>query len=48
MRFTKQRGGAEQFLATIDQRERQLMDVLFGADTVAGETELRAILGQAP
>lgn len=46
--LAKQRGGAEQFLATIQQRERQLMDVLFDAGPVACETELRAILGQAP
>ena len=36
------------FLETIRQRERQLMEVLFDGDAVAGETELRAILGQAP
>jgi hypothetical protein len=46
--LAKQRGGAEQFLETIRQRERQLMGVLFDGDTVTGETELRAILGQAP
>lgn len=44
---TKLRGGAETFLHTIREREQQLMDLLFDADTVTGETELRRILGQA-
>lgn len=44
---TRLRGGAEQFLETIRQREKQLMDLLFDADPVACETELRRILGQA-
>jgi hypothetical protein len=43
----KGRGGADAFLATIRDRERRLMDVLFDADAVAGETELRRVLGQA-
>ena len=43
----RQRGGAEQFLATIHERERRLMELLFEADAVACETELRTILGQA-
>lgn len=46
--IARQRGGAEQFLATIAERERRLMDLLFDADPVTCETELRAILGQAP
>jgi len=41
-------GAAEQFLATVDQRERELMDVLYHRELVACETELRRILGQAP
>lgn len=44
---TKLKGGAEQFLATIRQREQQLVDLLFDADAVACETELLRILGQA-
>lgn len=40
-------GGAERFLETIREREQRLMDLLFDADPVACETELRAILGQA-
>ena len=43
----KQRGGAEQFLATIHEREQRLMEFLFDSDPVACETELRLILGQA-
>ena len=43
----RQRGGAEQFLATIREREQRLLDVLFDADPVACETELRRSLGQA-
>lgn len=43
----KQRGGAERFLQTIQEREQRLMDLLFDADPVAAETELRRILGQA-
>jgi len=45
--IAKQRGGAERFLETIRTREQQLMELLFDADAVAGETELRRILGQA-
>jgi len=40
------RGGAEHFLATIREREQRLMDMMFDADPVACETELRRILGQ--
>lgn len=43
----KQRGGAERFLETIRDREQRLMDLLFDADAVACETELRRMLGQA-
>jgi hypothetical protein len=45
--IAKQKGSAERFLDTIRTREQQLMDLLFDADAVAGETELRRILGQA-
>ena len=44
---TKVPGGAERFLATIREREQQLMQLLFSADPVACETELARILGQA-
>jgi len=43
----RQRGGAERFLATIREREQGLMDLMFDADLVACETELRRVLGQA-
>lgn len=43
----KLRGGAERFLETIREREQALMDLLFDAEPVACETELRRILGQA-
>lgn len=43
----RQRGGAEQFLATVREREQRLLDLLFDAEAVACETELRRILGQA-
>jgi len=45
--MAKKRGSAEQFLGTIRTREQQLMELLFDGDPVAGETELRRILGQA-
>lgn len=44
---TRRRGGAEQFLATIREREQQMMELLFHAAPVACETELVRILGQA-
>ena len=40
-------GGTERFLATIREREQQLMHLLFDSDPVACEPALRAILGQA-
>lgn len=43
----RQRGGAERFLETIREREQRLLDLMFDADRVACETELRRILGQA-
>jgi hypothetical protein len=45
--LARQRGGVEQFLATIEQRERALMDQLFDADRVTCETQLANTLGQA-
>lgn len=45
--LARQRGGVEQFLATIEARERALMDQLFDADRVACETRLADTLGQA-
>ena len=44
----RQPGGAEHFLATVAERERQLIQLLFEADAVACETMLRKTLGQAP
>ena len=44
---SKTAGGAERFLATIREREQQLMRLLFDSDPVACETEMRVILGQA-
>ena len=44
---TRQPGGADRFLDTIREREQRLMDLLFGDEAVACETELRRILGQA-
>lgn len=43
----KTRGGAERFLATIREREQELMQMLFERDPVACETALRATLGEA-
>jgi hypothetical protein len=40
-------GGAERFLGMIRERELGLMEFMFEADTVACETELRRVLGQA-
>ena len=45
--LASQRGGVEQFLATIEQRERALMDFLFDADPVTCGTQLNHTLGQA-
>lgn len=45
--LSRQRGGVEQFLATIEARERALMGQLFDADRVACETRLAETLGQA-
>jgi hypothetical protein len=45
--MAKQRGGAERFVRTIQEREQRLVDLLFDAEPVACETELQRILGQA-
>ena len=45
--LARQRGGVEQFLATIEQREQALMDLLFDADPVTCGTQLNHTLGQA-
>jgi hypothetical protein len=45
--LARQRGGVEQFLATIEQRERELMNLLFDADAVTCGTQLENTLGQA-
>ena len=45
--LARQRGGVEQFLTTIEQRERALMNQLFDADRVTCETQLANTLGQA-
>lgn len=45
--LARQRGAVEQFLATVAERERALMDQLFDADPVACETMLARTLGQA-
>jgi hypothetical protein len=43
----KSRGGAQAFLQTIQQREERMLLMLFDGETVACETELARILGQA-
>jgi hypothetical protein len=45
--MARQRGSAETFLGIISERESALINLLFDAELVACETELRAILGQA-
>jgi hypothetical protein len=45
--MAKRPGGAEAFLEIIRLREGALIDLLFDAERVACETELRRILGQA-
>ena len=46
--MSRQRGAVEQFLRTLQERERQLFTLLDDADLVACETALARILGQAP
>lgn len=41
------RGGAERFLDTIREREQRVLGLLFDAEAVSCETELRRMLGQA-
>jgi hypothetical protein len=43
----RQRGGAEQFLAIVREREQRLLDLLFDAEPAACEAELRRTLGEA-
>jgi hypothetical protein len=45
--MAKRPRGAETFLQIIDERERQLVEMLFDAELVACETELARTLGQA-
>jgi hypothetical protein len=45
--LARQRGGVEQFLAQVEQREQALIELLFDADPVACETSLTRTLGQA-
>lgn len=45
--LARQRGGVEQFLATIEAREAALMAQLFDAPPVTCETQLAQTLGQA-
>lgn len=45
--LSRQRGSVEQFLATIEQREQALMQLLFEGDPVTSGTELARTLGQA-
>lgn len=45
--MARQRGAVEHFLDTIRLREHALMDLLYGGDLVASETELVRTLGQA-
>ena len=46
--MTRRRGAVEEFLRTVQHRERQLFSLLYGQDLVACETELDRLLGQAP
>ena len=45
--LARQRGAVEQFLATIEERERALMEQLFDGDAVICATQLAHTLGQA-
>lgn len=45
--LARQRGGVEQFLGVIEQREQALIDLLFDADNVTCGTQLAHTLGQA-
>ena len=46
--MARRKGGAEEFLATIQKRESALIATLFDADRVACGTALAETLGQAP
>jgi len=46
--MARQRGTVEHFLDTVRRREQALMELLYGDDLVASETELVRTLGQAP
>jgi hypothetical protein len=46
--MARRRGGAEEFLGIIQERESALLAMLFDAPAVACETELAQTLGQAP
>lgn len=46
--MARRRGGVEDFLNTIQTRESALMNLLYDANLVACETELRRTLGQVP
>ena len=46
--MSRRAGAAEHFLSTVQGREQGLMELLYGEDLVACETELLRILGQAP
>jgi hypothetical protein len=46
--MARRRGGVEDFLSTVQERERQLFSLLYDQDLVACETELDRLLGQAP
>lgn len=45
--LARQRGAVERFLATVQEREAHLMQIMFEAPLVACETELTRTLGQA-
>ena len=46
--MSRRAGAVEDFLRTIDTRERALFELLYEGELVASETELASILGQVP
>jgi len=46
--MARRRGAVEEFLRTVQDRERRLFSLLYEQDLVAAETELERTLGQAP
>ena len=46
--MSRRREAVEHFLGTVRQREEALFALLYDQDLVASESELSAILGQAP